>query len=201
MYNKVLRKDWDVVLVQEPYVTAMGNIRTPNGYVAVAPVDQYKDGAPTTRAVAWISSDLATSSWKILNVPGMNDITAIQLAGAYGRLTIINIYNDCTHARTLRLVWEYLCLNRTEMLSRADDHLILAGDFNRHHPMWEEELDDRLFTPRALEEAGKLIELLADLNLKMALPKRQLTLEHLVTKKYLHPNNFWCTEDIYNLIV
>ena len=201
MYNKVSRKDWDVVLVQEPYVTAMGNIRTPNGYVAVAPVDRYKDSAPTTRAVAWISSDLATSSWKILNVPGTNDITAIQLAGAYGRLTIINIYNDCTHARTLRLVREYLRLNRTEMLSRADDHLILAGDFNRHHPMWDEESDDRLFTPRALEEAGKLIELLADLNLKMALPKGQPTLEHLVTKKYSRPDNFWCTEDIYDLIV
>ena len=92
-------------------------------------------------------------------------------------------------------------LNRTEMLSRADDHLILEGDFNRHHPMWDEELDNRIFTPRALEEAGKLIELLADLNLNMALPKGQLTLKHLVTKKYSCPDNFWCTEDIYDLIV
>ena len=63
------------------------------------------------------------------------------------------------------------------MLSRADDHLILAGNFNTHHPIWDEELDDRLFMPRVLEEAGKLIELLADLNLKMALLKGQLALE------------------------
>jgi hypothetical protein len=170
LYNKVLRKDWDFVLVQEPYVTAMGNIRTPTGYIPVIPVDRYKDGASTTRAVIWVSSDLGTNSWKILNVPGTNDITVIQLAGIYGRLTIINIYNDCTNARTLRLVREYVHTNRAEILSRADDHLILAGDFNRHHPMWDEESDDRLFTPRALEDAGKLIELLADLNLKMALP-------------------------------
>ena len=48
--------------------------------------------------------------------------------------------------------------------------------------MWDEETDDRLFTTRALEDAGKLIEMLADLNLKMALPKGQPTLEHMVTK-------------------
>ena len=101
LYNKLSRKDWDIVMVQEPHVTAMGNIRTPNGYVAVVPADRYKDGAPATRAVTWVSSDLATSSWKILNIPGTNDIAAIQLAGLYGRLTILNIYNDCTHSRTL----------------------------------------------------------------------------------------------------
>ena len=201
LYNKVSRNEWDIVLVQEPHVTAMGNIRTPNGYVTVAPAERYKDGAPATRAVTWVSSDLLTNSWKILNVPGTNDITAIQLAGTYGRLTIINIYNDCTHSRTLRKVREYLRLNHTEILSRADDHLILAGDFNRHHPMWDDESDDRLFTPRALEDAGKLIELLADLNLKMALPKGQPTLEHMVTKKFSRPDNIWCTEDIYDQVI
>ncbi|EDQ99743.1 uncharacterized protein LACBIDRAFT_315285 [Laccaria bicolor S238N-H82] len=84
LYNKLSRKDWDIILVQEPHVTAMGNIRTPNGYVMVAPVDRYKDGAPATKAVTWVSSDLATNSWKILNVPGTNNITTIQLAGIYG---------------------------------------------------------------------------------------------------------------------
>jgi len=79
--------------------------------------------------------------------------------------------------------------------------LILAGDFNRHHPMWDDESDDRLFTPRALEDAGKLIELLADLNLKMALPKGQPTLEHMVTKRFSCPDNIWCTEDIYDQVI
>jgi len=101
LYNKVSRDEWDIILVQEPHVTAMGNIRTPNGYVTVAPAEHYKDGVPATRAITWVSSDLATNSWKILNVPGTNDITMIQLAGTYRRLTIINIYNDCTHSRTL----------------------------------------------------------------------------------------------------
>ena len=201
LYNKVLKKDWDIIMVQEPHVTAMGNIRTPNGFVVVVPVDRYKDGAPATRAVTWVSSDLATSSWKILNIPGTNDIAAIQLAGNYGCLTIINIYNDCTHSRTLWTLHEYLRINREEILAREDDQLVLAGDFNRHHPMWDDDTDDRLFTPRALEDAGKLIELLADLNLKMALPKGQPTLEHMVTKKYSRPDNIWCTEDIHDLIV
>ena len=166
LYNKVSRKEWDVVLVQELHVTAMGNIRMPNGYVSVVPVDRYKDGASATRAVTWVSSDLATSSWKILNMPGTNDVTMIQMAGKYGQLTIINIYNDCTHSRTLWTVREFLRANRAEVLSRPDDHLYWAGDFNRHHPLWDDESDDRLFTPSALEEVGKLIEMLADLNLR-----------------------------------
>ena len=136
-----------------------------------------------------------------MNVPGTNDITAIQLKGAYGRLTIINIYNDCTHSRTLRTVHEFLRTNWTEVLSRADNHLIWAGDFNRHHPLWDEETDDRLFTTRALEDAGRLIEAIADLNLKMALPKGQPTLEHMVTKRYSRPDNVWCTEELFDLII
>ena len=60
LYNKVSRREWDIVLVQEPHVTVMGNIRTPNGYVTVTPVDRYKDDAPTTRAVTWVSSVMST---------------------------------------------------------------------------------------------------------------------------------------------
>ena len=101
LYNKVSRNKWDIILVQEPHVTAMGNIRTPNGYMMVTPAEHYKDGAPVTRAVTWVSSDLLTNSWKILNVLGTNNITTIQLAGTYRQLTIINIYNNCTHSRIL----------------------------------------------------------------------------------------------------
>lgn len=201
MYNRVSGKEWDIVLVQEPHVTFTGNIRTPNGFVSVVPADRYKDGAPVTRAVTWVSSALATSSWKIMNVPGTNDVTVIQMTGAYGRLTIINIYNDCTHSRTLRSVREFLRVNRADVLAREDDHLIWAGDFNRHHPMWDEEGDDRLFTAKALEDAGRLIEILADHNLKMALPKGQPTLEHMVTKRYSRPDNVWCTEEVFDLII
>ena len=182
-------------------MTAMGNIRTPNGYVTVTPVDRYKDGVPTTWVVTWVSSDLATSSWKILNIPGTNNIMVIQMAGEYGQLTIINIYNDCTHSRALQAVCQFLCTNHAKVMSRPDDHLIWAGDFNRHHLLWDDELDDRLFTLRALEDTGMLIKILADLNLKMALPKGQPMLEHMVTKNFSCPNNVWCTEDTFDLII
>ena len=82
-----------------------------------------------------------------------------------------------------------------------DDHIVWAGDFKRHHLMWDKETDDRLFTTRALEDAGKLIEMLADLDLKMALPKRQPTLEHMVTKSCSCLDNMWCTAEIFDLII
>jgi len=201
LYNKISKKEWDVVLVQEPHVMPLGNIRTPNGYIAVTLADRHKDGAPMIRVVTWVSSELAMRSWKIMNIPGTNDITAIQMTGAYGQLTIINIYNDCMQSRNLCTIHKFIHESQAETLSNPDDHLIWAGDFNRHHPMWDDELDNRLFTPRALEDAGKLIKILADLNLKMALPKGQPTLEHLVTKKYSCPDNFWCTEEVYDLVI
>ncbi|KIJ92651.1 hypothetical protein K443DRAFT_64767, partial [Laccaria amethystina LaAM-08-1] len=39
LYNRVLGKEWDIVLVQEPHLTFTSNIRTPNGFVTVAPAD------------------------------------------------------------------------------------------------------------------------------------------------------------------
>ncbi|KIJ95236.1 hypothetical protein K443DRAFT_28688, partial [Laccaria amethystina LaAM-08-1] len=39
LYNRVSKKEWDLVLVQEPHVTTLGNIRTPSEFVPVAPVD------------------------------------------------------------------------------------------------------------------------------------------------------------------
>jgi hypothetical protein len=46
-----------------------------------------------------------------------------------------------------------------------------CGDFNRHHPLWDREEDDRLFTPEALKDANILIEMVANEGLEMALPK------------------------------
>ena len=46
-----------------------------------------------------------------------------------------------------------------------------CGDFNRHHPMWDEERNRHLFTVQALEESLKLITLAADHDMYMALPK------------------------------
>jgi len=36
-----------------------------------------------------------------MNIPGNNNITAMQISTTDGRITVVNIYNDCTHSRML----------------------------------------------------------------------------------------------------
>ena len=72
--------------------------------------------------------------------------------------------------------------------------MIWVGNFNRHHPLWDNDNDIHLFTQQAITQATKLIELLATYDLNMALPKGIPTLQHMVTKKYSRPDNIFITE-------
>jgi len=51
------------------------------------------------------------------------------------------------------------------------EHIIWLGDFNRHHPMWDEDHNAHLFMRTNLDGAQHLINVVIELNLKMALPK------------------------------
>jgi hypothetical protein len=71
--------------------------------------------------------------------------------------------------------------------------MIQAGDFNRHHPLWDNNEDIHLFTQQANRFAEGIIELIAAYNLIMALPKGIPTLQHMVTGRYSRPDNVFST--------
>ena len=50
-------------------------------------------------------------------------------------------------------------------------HNIGGGDFNCHHPLWDEEHNHHLFTAAALVDSNRLLEIVADHNMEMTLPK------------------------------
>ncbi|KAF8805473.1 hypothetical protein BYT27DRAFT_7104439, partial [Phlegmacium glaucopus] len=79
LINGPLGKNWDLILIQEPYITTLGHIRTPNGFTLIAPQDCLLDGAEPTRSVIWVNSKLSSNSWKAVNISGNNDITAMQI--------------------------------------------------------------------------------------------------------------------------
>jgi len=62
--------------------------------------------------------------------------------------------------------------------------IILTGDFNRHHPLWDEPRNEHLFTEARLSDAQVLIDLIATHDLHMALPPGIPTHELLTTKNY-----------------
>ena len=78
--------------------------------------------------------------------------------------------------------------------------MLLMGNFNRHHPLWDNNEDTHLFTQQALRAAKGIIGLIATYDLAMALPKGIPTLQHMVTKKYSRLDNVFSTHGLSNLI-
>ncbi|KAF9554543.1 hypothetical protein CPC08DRAFT_622352, partial [Agrocybe pediades] len=79
--------------------------------------------------------------------------------------------------------------------------VIWCGDFNRHHPLWDDDADDRLFTPDAMDASQRLIQLMAKWDMTMLLPKGIPTLQHWVTNKYSRPDNVFGTRNLADLLV
>ena len=142
-----------------------------------------------------------TKSWKIINVPGTNDITAIQIQGPYSELMIFNVYNSCTHSLTETLLQQHLCDNANNLWQGQDKHMLWCRDFNRHHPLWDREEDTCLFTANAIQKADHLIELLFDHDMEMVLLKGVPTLQHMRTKWYSCPDNVFCSSLLTNTFI
>jgi hypothetical protein len=68
--------------------------------------------------------------------------------------------------------------------------MIWAGNFNHHHPLWDRDEDIHLFTRQATRDAEGLVNLLADYEMEMVLPKGIPMLQHMRTKKYSRPDNY-----------
>jgi ribonuclease HI len=202
LYNNVGKgKGWDVVLIQEPHIiNAFNVIRTPTNYRPVFPADRGREGSKV-RSVIWVSSALDTASWEIIDVPDTNDITAIQLKGRYGKITLVNVYNDCLNANSETAI-DRLLTTQTDKIRGGDNaYMIWAGDFNRHHPLWDRDEDTHLFTTQTQRAAERLINLIAEYDMEMLLPKGIPTLEHMVTKRWSRPDNVFASPGIQDMVV
>jgi len=83
LINDSLAAHWDIILIQEPYITYFNSIRTPNHFTSVIPTSREMLDA-TMRSTIWVNSALSTNKWKILDIPKTNNIVAIELKGDYG---------------------------------------------------------------------------------------------------------------------
>ena len=198
--NEKVSQKYDIILIQEPYRTKFNAIRTPANFRPVYPTNRLKDDTQI-RSVIWVNKRLNTNDWIILDIPDTNDITTIQLKGPYSRLTIFNVYNDCTHSRNEAALGNYIHRNANLLTRTKNHHMIWAGDFNRHHPRWDNDEDTHLFTRQALRDAEGLIGLLADYKMQMVLPKGVPTLQHMRTKRYSRPDNVFSTPGLQDSIV
>ncbi|EUC54465.1 endonuclease/exonuclease/phosphatase, partial [Rhizoctonia solani AG-3 Rhs1AP] len=109
----------------------------------------------------------------------------------------MNVYNDSNPKWT----------DTTDILDThlqatpPDVHTILLGDFNRHHPNWDDPSNEDLLTDQYIEAADPLIQLLGDHDLRMILPERIPTHEHFVSKRYSRLDNVFASDTISGLVI
>jgi hypothetical protein len=117
-----------------------------------------------------------------------SDITAVRFKGANGFLSVFNIYNEITNNDTLACLDSFSDLNAHIIRPAVTDCVLWLGDFNRHHPMWEDDSNERLFEPD--ETISPLIDLLYKNNMVLALPKGIPTLQ-TSAGNWTRPDNVW----------
>lgn len=118
--NKNLARNWDVICLQEPHLTRLGNIRTPNKFRQVYPQVKYGQQGNRVRSAIWVNQAMDTNNWEMVNIPGTGDITAIRIRGEFGSIAIFNVYNPCDSNTVQELLNKYLLERRGEFYGAED---------------------------------------------------------------------------------
>ncbi|KAJ1309345.1 hypothetical protein OPQ81_006124 [Rhizoctonia solani] len=77
----------------------------------------------------------------------------------------------------------------------------MLGDFNRHHPDWDESHNAHLFMTVALDLAQPLLDLISNASLEMALPRDLPTLQSTSSKNYMQPDNVFMSGPLIDILV
>jgi len=81
------------------------------------------------------------------------------------------------------------------------EHMVLLGDFNLHYPLWDEECNVHLFMRRNMEKSQALIDVLAEFDLQMELPKDTPTLQALSTGNFMRPDKIFVSSSIAGSLI
>ena len=194
-------KGIDIIAIQEPAINSFNQSIASRDWYPIYPTT-HKESPSKTRSMLLIRSNINTDSWDQLDFPS-RDVTAIQLKGEWGKLTLLNIYNDGNNDDTLRELSSFQFSSHPEehQAGRSRTHTIWLGDFNRHHPFWDDPNDTRLFTAEAIRAAERLIETIADHGLITALPNGTPTHQHNVTKRWSRLDQVFISEHSMDLVL
>ena len=179
-----------MLALQEPAISRKNlAIGITSHWYTIYPTNHLLDNQPKTRSLLLIGRSNSTNAWKTVPIESA-DVTAVELTTDLGKVQIINVYNDGGHDKTVETLHRHL-----NSVPRSTS-VILLGDFNRHHPMWDEPRNQHLFTQARLDAAQTLINLLDDHGLQMALPPGTPTHELMTTKNPSRLDNVFMTDSL-----
>ena len=195
--NTARPSDWDIILLQEPWIGSI-NTRTTPFWTPLYPDIFLNNRSTTPRSLILVNNNIPSDSYTHLLLPSL-DASGIQIKVLDQTLIIINIYNACDHNDTLHAVSAFLSPMFPDDHVPENTHVILGGDFNRHHPLWEEPRNSHLKSSELL--LLPLMNIIRQLDLRMALPPCIPTLEALSTRNWTRPDNVWCSSHSTDLFI
>ena len=198
--DKLTKMDIDIVALQEPAINHNNLTIAAKDWITVYP-SMHSSKPESTRAIILICAQISTETWNQLEFPS-GDVTVVQLCGSWGKLTIFNVYNEGTSSNTINLLTNYHRDNRLDLKSghMGTAHIIWLGDFNRHHPAWDNPSDVDLFSGDAIHEVEMLIEAVAEVGLISALPHGMPMHCHHVTKCWSRLDQVFISEHSENML-
>ena len=160
LLNSPEMEQYDALMIQEPYSIFIDDshyISTTQQWRLITPSMPLTNEARPPRSVIFINKRLPSSLYSIIPTNSL-DITAIsfRLPAQANPFTFINIYNPPSLFTSIAPL-QTLLATRPELA--PDTAFTILGDFNLHHPLWNEPNQDRPIEPEAEELVETLIVL------------------------------------------
>lgn len=183
LLGKIFTTNHDIIALQEQYVDFKHLTRSTSHWRVLYPMLQDPDTAGRARSAMLISKKLSMNMWSPVTIPHP-DVTAVTIKTEHASVHIFNLYVDRGHDTVL-----HAAARATKRLCMEEGahEFIWLGDFNRHHPRWDDHGNAHLFTRQNLERAELLTRYLAEFGMDMALPPGVATLEATRTKNRTRP--------------
>jgi hypothetical protein len=90
--GKLLDLDINIIVLQEPAINVFNQLITTRNWIMVYP-STHISNLGNTHSTIPICADMSTDTWNQIDFPS-GDVTIIQLTGMWGKLNILNIYNN-----------------------------------------------------------------------------------------------------------
>lgn len=192
--------DTDIICLQEPYLYGSGLTAATPGWRVIYPhKHRHTTGQGRTRAVILMNQKLTTNTWEQITIDS-TDITAVRIKHEDQAIELYNVYIDGTHSNAIEAMQQHFASReqRAEEQGNTDElkGFIWLGDFNRHHPLWEPDDNERLFTRQEMEKTEPLLQLLAEHDMELALPKGITTILNS-HGNFTRPDNVFVSQELY----
>ena len=145
------------------------------------------EGHARIHSILLINTNLDTDCYSVLPIMH-SDVMAVQFKGDNGFLSLLNIYNEITNNNTISCLNAFLDCNSHIVRPNNTDSVVWLRDFNRHHPLWEKDANERLFKPT--DFITPLLDILYKNEMILALPKGLPTYQ-MATGNWTRPDNIW----------